>query len=388
MAGLATSGTLTRWFRDQLTEGASFEELVREAEASPKGAKGLLCLPYFSGERTPIHDPRAKGAFFGLDLTHTRGDLFRAVLEGIAAGTRTRARDLPRGRCRPRARSSRSAAAPGTRSGCRPPRTLARVPQLVREQAPSAPATGTRSWRPSPSAPPSRDRHRRLEPDRAHRDARRRCRPTSASTHCGRRSTPRPGTSPTHWEAVHDDARGCCRTLRVRWPMDETARWTDRLAAIADARRVMLYGCGREGLMMRALAMRLHHLGRSVCMQGDMDRVPAGSGRPVPVCRGPGRAADRVGAVRGSDVRPAPACSWSPPSPTAPPLRLADDLLVIPAQTMARDVGGALGPAHGLALRGRHVRGLRGPGAAPARRHSVRPQRRCARVTPTWSRRR
>ena len=86
MAGLATSGTLTRWFRDQLARGASFGELVAEAEASPRGAKGLLCLPHFSGERTPIHDPRAKGAFFGLDLTHTRGDLFRAVLEGIAAG--------------------------------------------------------------------------------------------------------------------------------------------------------------------------------------------------------------------------------------------------------------------------------------------------------------
>jgi xylulokinase len=87
MAGLATSGTLTRWFRDQLAPGASFEELVDEAAASPRGARGLLCLPHFSGERTPIHDPRAKGVFFGLDLTHTRGDLFRAVLEGIAAGT-------------------------------------------------------------------------------------------------------------------------------------------------------------------------------------------------------------------------------------------------------------------------------------------------------------
>lgn len=87
MAGLATSGTLTRWFRDRLAGGVTFEELVEEAQASPRGARGLLCLPYFSGERTPIHDPQAKGAFFGLDLTHTRGDLFRAVLEGIAAGT-------------------------------------------------------------------------------------------------------------------------------------------------------------------------------------------------------------------------------------------------------------------------------------------------------------
>ncbi|WP_136646526.1 FGGY-family carbohydrate kinase [Tabrizicola sp. YIM 78059] len=87
MAGLATSGTLTHWFRDQLARDADFAGLAAEAEASPKGAKGLLCLPYFSGERTPIHDPLAKGAFFGLDLTHTRGDLYRAVLEGIAMGT-------------------------------------------------------------------------------------------------------------------------------------------------------------------------------------------------------------------------------------------------------------------------------------------------------------
>jgi xylulokinase len=44
-------------------------------------------LPYFSGERTPIHDPFAKGCLFGLNLTHTRGDMYRAVLEGIAHGT-------------------------------------------------------------------------------------------------------------------------------------------------------------------------------------------------------------------------------------------------------------------------------------------------------------
>ena len=44
-------------------------------------------LPYFSGERTPIHDPRAKGAILGLDLTHGRGDIYRAMLEGIAYGT-------------------------------------------------------------------------------------------------------------------------------------------------------------------------------------------------------------------------------------------------------------------------------------------------------------
>ena len=91
MAGLATSGTLTHWFRNQFAKELSKEEafsvLAKEAENSPPGANGLLFLPYFSGERTPIHDPKAKGSFFGLDLTHTRGDLYRAVLEGIANGT-------------------------------------------------------------------------------------------------------------------------------------------------------------------------------------------------------------------------------------------------------------------------------------------------------------
>jgi xylulokinase len=92
MAGLATSGTLTQWFREIMAPGLprdeAFAQLMAEAEASPPGARGLVCLPYFSGERTPIHDPHARGVFFGLDLTHTRGDLFRAALEGIAAATR------------------------------------------------------------------------------------------------------------------------------------------------------------------------------------------------------------------------------------------------------------------------------------------------------------
>lgn len=92
MSGLATSGTLTHWFRDQLARGFSDPKkamiaLAEEAETSPPGANGLLLLPYFSGERTPIHDPHAKGVLFGLNLTHTRGDIYRALLEGIAYGT-------------------------------------------------------------------------------------------------------------------------------------------------------------------------------------------------------------------------------------------------------------------------------------------------------------
>ena len=91
MAGLATSGTLTHWFRDVLARDldaeTAFSELAGEAEKSPPGANGLVLLPYFSGERTPIHDPSAKGVMFGLNLTHTRADLYRAMLEGIAFGT-------------------------------------------------------------------------------------------------------------------------------------------------------------------------------------------------------------------------------------------------------------------------------------------------------------
>jgi xylulokinase len=92
MAGLATSGTLTHWFRDrfarELPRDTAFATLAAEAATSPPGANGLLLLPYFSGERTPIHDPHARGTFFGLNLTHSRGDLYRALVEGIAYGTR------------------------------------------------------------------------------------------------------------------------------------------------------------------------------------------------------------------------------------------------------------------------------------------------------------
>jgi xylulokinase len=61
--------------------------LAAEAATSPPGANGLVFLPYLSGERTPIHDPNAKGAIVGLTLAHTRADIYRAALEGIAFAT-------------------------------------------------------------------------------------------------------------------------------------------------------------------------------------------------------------------------------------------------------------------------------------------------------------
>jgi len=47
-----------------------------------------LVLPYFSGERTPINDPLARGVFLGLTLAHSRAHMFRAVIEGIGYGIR------------------------------------------------------------------------------------------------------------------------------------------------------------------------------------------------------------------------------------------------------------------------------------------------------------
>jgi xylulokinase len=86
-AGMATSGSLTSWVSD-LTGGRSFGDLVTAARDIPAGSDGLLLLPYFAGERTPIFDPRARGVIAGLRLQHTPAHLFRAVYEGTAYGVR------------------------------------------------------------------------------------------------------------------------------------------------------------------------------------------------------------------------------------------------------------------------------------------------------------
>lgn len=86
-AGMATSGALTAWVRE-LAGGPPFAQLVSEAAATPPGADGLVVLPYFAGERTPLFDPRARGAVLGLTLSHGRGHLYRAMLEATAYGVR------------------------------------------------------------------------------------------------------------------------------------------------------------------------------------------------------------------------------------------------------------------------------------------------------------
>lgn len=84
--GLATSGALTAWIAT-LTS-SDYPTLLAEADAAGAGAGGLLMLPYFAGERTPILDPDARGVVAGLTLEHGRGHLYRAALEATALGVR------------------------------------------------------------------------------------------------------------------------------------------------------------------------------------------------------------------------------------------------------------------------------------------------------------
>jgi xylulokinase len=64
---------------------AAFDDL---ASSTPAGAGGVLCLPYLLGERSPHWNPQARGAFVGLSMAHGRGEMIRAVLEGVAFNMR------------------------------------------------------------------------------------------------------------------------------------------------------------------------------------------------------------------------------------------------------------------------------------------------------------
>ncbi len=94
---LAAGGSF-QWFRNELCKADValakrqkrdvYDLLTEEAAETPKGAEGLLFLPYLSGERTPHADPDARGCFVGLTMAHTRGHLIRAIMEGVAYSMR------------------------------------------------------------------------------------------------------------------------------------------------------------------------------------------------------------------------------------------------------------------------------------------------------------
>ncbi|HEV8501716.1 MAG TPA: FGGY family carbohydrate kinase [Casimicrobiaceae bacterium] len=91
--GASTAGASVTWFRENFCEAEVTAGKARGidphvlleagAAALPAGGEGLLFLPYLMGERSPIWDAQASGAFVGLGLHHGRAHLYRAVLEGV-----------------------------------------------------------------------------------------------------------------------------------------------------------------------------------------------------------------------------------------------------------------------------------------------------------------
>jgi gluconokinase len=89
-------GVALSWLRDCLNQGASsagaglsFEDVVALAGTAKAGAGGVICLPFFAGERSPNYNLNTRALFFGMTLEHGAGHLARALLEGIAFRFRT-----------------------------------------------------------------------------------------------------------------------------------------------------------------------------------------------------------------------------------------------------------------------------------------------------------
>lgn len=96
-AGQASSGSVMKWFRDQLArdvvlradreEVSAYDILNAEAVDIPIGSDGLIVNEYFQGNRTPYTDAKARGMVWGLSLAHTRAHIYHAIQEGICYGT-------------------------------------------------------------------------------------------------------------------------------------------------------------------------------------------------------------------------------------------------------------------------------------------------------------
>lgn len=85
-AGIFNTGAIYRWFREQFYSGenANYNTMNQEAAESPVGSNGVMLLPHFEGSAAPFWNPYAKGLFFNLSLGTTKGDMARAIFEGIA----------------------------------------------------------------------------------------------------------------------------------------------------------------------------------------------------------------------------------------------------------------------------------------------------------------
>jgi xylulokinase len=86
MGVMQLAGGAREWAWQALADG-DLDLDVAAATAEP-GAGGLIFLPYLMGERSPWWDPHARGAFVGLSMQHSKPQMARAVLEGVAFGLR------------------------------------------------------------------------------------------------------------------------------------------------------------------------------------------------------------------------------------------------------------------------------------------------------------
>jgi xylulokinase len=86
---MAATGRALDWFVDDVLGGSiPLARVIDEAAAMPPGADGLVFLPYLAGERSPLWDPDARGAFVGLTVRHGRAQMARAILEAAALAIR------------------------------------------------------------------------------------------------------------------------------------------------------------------------------------------------------------------------------------------------------------------------------------------------------------
>lgn len=121
------------------------------------------------------------------------------------------------------------------------------------------------------------------------------------------------------------------------------------LDAIVAAKLVTVYGMGREGLVMKSFAMRLMHLGVKTAVVGDMTTPPSGPGDLFLACCGPGYVSTVVALV-GVAKRAGAKVLLITAQPQAELAKRADQVLVLPAQTMAEAEGSSSGQAMGSAF--------------------------------------
>lgn len=90
--GQSSTGSLLRWMKNLFGNGDSdaidYKTLDKEAMSVPPGSEGLVALETFQGSRTPFTDAKARGAFIGLTLSHTRGHIWRSLMEAVCLGTK------------------------------------------------------------------------------------------------------------------------------------------------------------------------------------------------------------------------------------------------------------------------------------------------------------